>query len=469
MPTGTVTISFVDNTTSATGTLGTVTASSGPGTGQSQAILTSSALPAGNLTIAATYSSDSASFSGSSISTPYSVQKQGAGTGLSSTVGGQSKLGQPVTFTAFVNAAVAGTGPPTGTVTFTVNYVAAATVMLSGGQATFTTSTLPLGSNTVTATYNGDNNFAGGSSGTLTVVVTLIAPTTTTLTSSQNPSMVGQPVTFTATVSSSSGGTPTGSITFTDQSTSQLLGNVPLSGNQATFTTAALAAGTHNILASYGGDVNFLSSSATLSQGVNKGMTTTTLAASPNPSTPGQAVTFTATVNIATGSGTLSGAVTFKDGGTAIGSGNLGAGGIATFTTSTLSSGSHSITAVFGGNATFAGSTSAPLIQQVGLPADGIRLRELQISATPIIANLWGQAVSGAMDDAVSAGFGGNPSSLSPAGTGFTYYFNDDAPARSTGHGSGFVAPLSRFAERQFGVAGWQPCAAKQRHQKRRQ
>ena len=54
----------------------------------------------------------------------------------------------------------------------------------------------------------------------------------------------------------------------------------------------------------------------------------------------------------------------------------------------------------------------------------------MQISATPIIANVWGQAVTGAMDDAVSAGFGGNPQALSPAGAGFTYYFIDDAPAQ---------------------------------------
>jgi len=104
---------------------------------------------------------------------------------------------------------------------------------------------------------------------------------------------------------------------------------------------------------------------------------------------------------------------------------------MATFMTSTLSSGSHTITAVYSGDTNFGGSTSAPLIQQVGAPADSVKLRELQISATPIIAQGWGQAVSAAMDDAVTAGFGGNPQSLSPAGTGFTYYFNDDPPARS--------------------------------------
>jgi hypothetical protein len=116
--------------------------------------------------------------------------------------------------------------------------------------------------------------------------------------------------------------------------------------------------------------------------------------------------------------------VTFSDGITTIGS--------ATVATSTLSSGSHTITAVYGGDTNFAGSTSAPLVEQVGAPADSVRLRELQISATPIIANLWGQAVTGAMDDAVGVGFGGSPASLSPAGTGFTYYFNDDPPQRAT-------------------------------------
>jgi hypothetical protein len=59
---------------------------------------------------------------------------------------------------------------------------------------------------------------------------------------------------------------------------------------------------------------------------------------------------------------------------------------VATFATSTLSSGSHTITAVYGGDTNFAGSTSAPLVEQVGAPADSVRLRELQISATPIIA-----------------------------------------------------------------------------------
>ena len=61
--------------------------------------------------------------------------------------------------------------------------------------------------------------------------VSVTATTITTLVSSQSPSAAGQPVTFAATVTPNGSGTPTGSITFTDQSTNQSLGNIPLNGN----------------------------------------------------------------------------------------------------------------------------------------------------------------------------------------------------------------------------------------------
>ena len=91
--------------------------------------------------------------------------------------------------------------------------------------------------------------------------------------------------------------------------------------------------------------------------------TTTALASSANPSASGQAVTFTATVP-ASGTGTPTGTVTFKAGATALGPvTTLDALGQATFTTSALTVGSHSITAVYGGDANFATSTSAALNQ----------------------------------------------------------------------------------------------------------
>jgi hypothetical protein len=107
--------------------------------------------------------------------------------------------------------------------------------------------------------------------------------------------------------------------------------------------------------------------------------TTTTLASSKNPSEAGQSVTFTASVSA--GGATPTGIVTFNDGGVAIGTAPL-VGGAAGLTTNALAIGSHSITAVYAGNANFQASTSSPLLQAVNTPQDSLRLRALQIIAT---------------------------------------------------------------------------------------
>ena len=93
--------------------------------------------------------------------------------------------------------------------------------------------------------------------------------------------------------------------------------------------------------------------------------TSTTLGSSPNPSNAGQSVTFTATVT--SGSGTPAGTVTFREGSTVLGTAPL-SGGSAFFTTSSLTSGSHPVTAQYGGDATFSGSTSAAVTQVVNAP-----------------------------------------------------------------------------------------------------
>src|SRR5207244_1906407 len=129
---------------------------------------------------------------------------------------------------------------------------------------------------------------------------------------------------------------------------------------------SALGVGTHSITASYSGDSNFNgSTSAVLTQTVNKANTTTTVASSANPSVFGQSVTFTATVAVVSpGAGSPSGSVTFLDGATTLGTGTL-SGGTATFATSALAVGSHSITASYGGDTNFNTSTSAVLTQTV--------------------------------------------------------------------------------------------------------
>jgi hypothetical protein len=88
--------------------------------------------------------------------------------------------------------------------------------------------------------------------------------------------------------------------------------------------------------------------------------TTTVVASNSNPSTFGQAVTFTAAVSPSTATGT----VQFLDGGSLIGTGTL-AGGTASLTISTLASGTQTISAVYGGDANDSSSTSAPLVQTV--------------------------------------------------------------------------------------------------------
>jgi hypothetical protein len=100
-----------------------------------------------------------------------------------------------------------------------------------------------------------------------------------------------------------------------------------------------------------------------------KPATSTSLASSLNPSGLGQAVTFTATVSSA--QGTPTGSVTFKDAASTLGSGTL-SGGTATFTTSSLAAGSHSIRAFYSGDSDFASSTSAALMQSVLAPAVGL-------------------------------------------------------------------------------------------------
>ena len=121
------------------------------------------------------------------------------------------------------------------------------------------------GSHSVTANYAGNGSFNASSSAALTQVINA-SGTTTTLTATPNPSALGQPVTFTATVSANAPGsaTPTGSVGFLVDGSP--IGEATLSNGVATFTTLNLAAGSHSVTANYAGNGNFNSSSASLTQ-----------------------------------------------------------------------------------------------------------------------------------------------------------------------------------------------------------
>src|SRR5205807_957603 len=184
----------------------------------------------------------------------------------------------------------------------------------------------------------------------------------TSVASSNNPSIFGSAVTFTATVTSSATSIPTGTVTFQDGAAT--LGTGMLSGGNATLATSALVGGVHSITAVYGGDANFAgSTSPILTQTIGKAASSTAVASSNNPSIIGTAVTLTASVTSPV-TGTLTGTVTFQDGTSALGTGTL-SGGAATFITSGLTAGTHSITAVYSGDANFAGGTSPVLMQTV--------------------------------------------------------------------------------------------------------
>jgi hypothetical protein len=177
-------------------------------------------------------------------------------------------LGQALTFT--VTAASTNNGAtPTGSITFLDGTTVLAAVTLLNGQASYTISYPYQFNHFITAAYSGDSNYAAGST---TVVEAVDYSSTTAVTSSPNPSVFGQAVTFTATVAQVTKGAPapTGRVVFWDGSTS--LGWATLSGGTASFTTSALSVGQHNIQAVYDGNFEYtVSSSPILVQTVNAG------------------------------------------------------------------------------------------------------------------------------------------------------------------------------------------------------
>jgi hypothetical protein len=273
-----------------------------------------------------------------------------------------SSYGQSVTFTTTITASVPNGAAPTGTVTLKNGSVVLGSGNLSGGVFALSTSTLPVGADSISVVYSGDTNYQPH---TITLTQTVkTAATSVGLVSSPNPSNPNQSVSFTATVAPGTSGQPTGTVNFLDGTT--LIGSSPVNSNGvASFSTASLSMGTHNITAAYQGDNHFsASTSQVVSQAVQQGSTSDTLASSANPSFDGQSVTFTATV--ASGTSTMpTGSVKFGDGNTVIGASTLNASGIATFTISTLAVGTHNITAAYSGDSNFSPANSAALSQVV--------------------------------------------------------------------------------------------------------
>lgn len=297
-------------------------------------------------TITATYHSDMY-FAASSGSNTHNVIASSATTIDSSP--DPTSFGSMATFTANVSAVNPSAGTPTGDVTFKEGATVLATVSVDGsGQAVFQTTDLPVGTHTITAEFVGTGGWIDSGNSTVHDVT---VGTSTGVGSSPNPSSYGSSVTFTATVTPSTGGagTPTGSVTFKEGAST--LATVPLDGSgQAALITSTLTVGTHTITAEFVGTGGYLDSQGTSANHDVTAATSTSVSSSPNPSEPGQQVTFTATVNSTTpGAGTPTGTVTFKEGTTVLASVAVNGSGQASFNISSLSLGDDVITAEFVG------------------------------------------------------------------------------------------------------------------------
>lgn len=233
----------------------------------------SSALPttllAGSYSVTAVYGGDANFNTNTSSTLTQTINQSGSSVALTSPVANPSIYGQSgVTFHAVASAVAPGSGMPTGTVQFKtngVNFGGAVTLSSGAADSSALPTTLSVGSYSITASYNGDANFGTSTSGTLNQTINKAA-SSAAIVSSLNPAPSGSNVVFTATISST-GGTPTGVVIFSDGATPFFTNN--LSGGSTTATNSALSHTNHTITASYAGDANFTGSTNSLSELIN--------------------------------------------------------------------------------------------------------------------------------------------------------------------------------------------------------
>jgi len=356
MPTGSV--SFYNGTT----LLSTASLANGA------AIFTTWSLPVGSNSLTAVYAG-TITFSGSA-SGATTVTVAALTTTILQVPSAYFTSGSQVTLTATVIPG-SGTTAPTGQVSFYNGTTLLATTSLSNEVASFTTTALPIGTDSLTAVYAGTSAFNGSTSNVFPVTVVSATSTTTALTSSASQIIVGGSVTLTAKVTPASGiTTPAGNVGFYNGTT--LLATESLTNGVASFITTALPIGSDSLTAVYSGSSAFdgsASSVATVS--VSAMGTATTLAASPSQIVVGDSTTLTATTTPASGSAVPSGQVSFFNGTTLISTADL-TNGQATFTTTALPLGSDFLTAVYAGTSSFKGSTSGVAMVTVSCPTPAL-------------------------------------------------------------------------------------------------
>jgi hypothetical protein len=310
-----------------------------------------------------------------------------------------------ITFSATVSSLTGG-GTPTGTVTFsdatangTITIGGAAVTLDTNGKASVTVpggasgeNGLAVGGNNVTAIFSGDANYAANVSSPPFVVTVSKSQTTPAISA---PAAVAAGASFTATVTMTAGTPPPGTLppggpmTMAVDGVAVATSNLTTTGGitSAAFTlTAPTTSGSHNLQATYPGDANYQSSVATVAFSISKAATVTTLTATPGVLTPGTAESLTATVaplNVGTTSYSITGTVAFYDGTVLLGTAPL-AMNSATLPGIALSTAtSHSLTAVYSGDASWSASTSNAVILTPLLLADSVTLTVSPGSVAP--------------------------------------------------------------------------------------
>ena len=295
---------------------------------------------------------------------------------------------QPVTFTATVSPTPPGTGTPTGQVIFTINGTVYPAVTLVNGMAGQQAGPFAPGSVSYSAAYQGDGIYAGSNSGPGSVNVSASAATHFSV-SAPSASTAGTAFSVTVTALDSTGATATGYMGTVHFTSSDAQAGLPA---DYTFTAGDNGIQTfpNGVTLQTGGpqsvtatDTATSSITGTANVTVSPAAATVAVTSSLNPSLYKQSVTFTATV---TGN-SPAGAVTFTIDGhhTKL---IVLSGGMATFTTSSLSVGGHTVTAAYSGNYNNApaDSTASPLTQTVNQAQSALTVANLSGGAGQTLA-----------------------------------------------------------------------------------
>jgi hypothetical protein len=221
--------------------------------------------------------------------------------------------------------------------------------------------TLPAGSHTFTATYNGSTDFTPSTSLSITITVGKSTTTTTATTSTPAPTP-GQDVKLKAVVKAATGSSkPTGSVTFKEGPTT--LGTVALALVGTTQTakltvTGGLGLGSHTIVAAYAGSSTFEASNSTVTLTVAKGSTLSTLSVTPVTGNPGKSTIGVAVAAVAPARGVPSGLVTFVVDTQANQVFSLNSVGKVQFSVMFAPGTTHTVKVTYGGDSLFNSSTA---------------------------------------------------------------------------------------------------------------